>query len=117
MTEHEKSRDRRVRPAVLGLCGGAYAAQEVTVSKLVPGVFVVGEPVALSVGAHGREVELSYAHSGQGPGARPVGVARRAPQELRRILRAGRACQTSHLNFLAPPGERTALVQSVEAKP
>ena len=117
MTEHEKSRDRRVQPAVLGLCGGAYAAQEVTVSKLVPGVSVVGEPVALSVGAHGRGVVLAYAHPGQGPGARPVGAARRAHQELRRILRAGRACRTSHLNFLAPPGGRTALVQSVKAKP
>ena len=67
MTEHEKSRDRRVRPAALGLCGGAYAAQEVTVSKLVPGVSVVGEPVALSVGAHGRKVVLANAYSRQGP--------------------------------------------------
>ncbi len=117
MPEHEKSRDRRVRPAALGLGGGAYAAQEVTGSKLVPGVSAAGEPVALPVGAHGREVVLAYARSGQGPGARPVGVARRAHQELRRILRAGRACQTSHLNFLAPPGGRTALVQSVKAKP
>ena len=106
-------------PATVG-CGlpsSASAAQEVAVSKLVPGVSVVGEPVALSVGAHGRGVVLAYAHSVQGPGARPVGVARRAHQELRRILRAGRACQTSHLNFLAPPGERTALGQSVKAKP
>ena len=57
------------------------------------------------------------AHSGRGSGVRLVGVARRAHQELRRTLRAGRACQTSHLNFLAPPGGHTALVQSVEAKP
>ena len=34
MTEHEKSRDRRVRPAALGLCGGAYAAQAGKVSHL-----------------------------------------------------------------------------------
>ena len=117
MTEHEKSRDRRVRPAVLGLCGGAYAAQEVTVSKLAPGVSVVGEPVAVSVGETGGGGGMAYAHSGQGPGGRAVGAARRAHQALRRILRAGGACGTSHLNFLAPPGERTALVQSVKAKP
>ena len=91
MTEHEKSRDRRVRPAVLGLCGGAYAAQEVTVSKLVPGVSVVGEPVALSVGAHGREVVLAYAHSGRGPGARPVGVARVLRSEERCV---GKECRS-----------------------